>query len=133
MRQMVEDELKTQVTADLMSRDALLSQEQGRCFNSADITRCDDLTAVQQETCVRVVAMYDTVVEDDTSTDCELFFCYPVGEDPTVTFSMLCRKDNRLLALSTTVPVVEALQNAGTIVPGTSSPAPDDIASRPCT
>ena len=127
MRQMVEDELNTQVTADLMSRDALSSQEQGQRFNSTGITRCDDLTAVQQETCVRVVAMYDAVVEDDTSTDCELFFCYPVGKDPTVTISMLRRKDDRLLALPTTVPVVEALQDAGAIVPGASSPAPDDI------
>ena len=123
IRHVVEDGLNTLAAAGLVSKDATASGGQGPLFDNAISTTSADLTTDQQETCIRVVAMYDTDVASDAPAGCKLFFFYPLGKDPTTAFSLLKRKNKRLLALSKTVPVVDALQGAGLNTPGASSPA----------
>jgi hypothetical protein len=113
IRHMVEDGLNTQVAAGSMVREALVAQQQGPLFNSATSPARVDMTTAQQETCIRVVAIYDTDVGCDAPAECNLFFSYPMGKDPTTAFSLLRRKNKRLLTLSKTVPIVDALRDAG--------------------
>jgi hypothetical protein len=118
---MVEDGLNTLTAAGLVSKDAFAMQGQGPLFDNAIGTASADLATDQQESCIRVVAMYNTDVEHDTPAEGKLFFSYPIGKDPTTAFSLLKRKNKRLLTLSKTVPVVDALRGAVTNVPGASS------------
>lgn len=120
IRHVVEDGLNTLAAASSVSKDATASEGQGPLFDNAISTTSADLTTEQQETCIRVVAMYDTDVASD---ECKLFFSYPLGKDPTTAFSLLKRKNKRLLALSKMVPVVDALQGARLNTPRASSPA----------
>lgn len=123
IRHVVEDGLNTLAAAGLVSKDATAPEKQGPLFDNAIDTASADLTTDQQETCIRAVAMYDTDVASDAPTECKLFFSYPVGKDPTTAFTLLKRKNKRLLALSKTVPIVDALQAAGINIPGASNPA----------
>ena len=120
---MVEDGLNTLAATSLVSKDASAPQGQGPLYDRAAGTVSASLTTGQEETRIRVVAMYDPDVESDAPAGCKLFFSYPMGEDPTTAFSLLRRKNKRLLALSKSVPVVDALPGAGNDVPGASSPA----------
>ena len=126
IRYMVEDGLNNLAAAGLVSKDASPPQGQGPLFDRAIDTVSADLTTDQQETRIKVVAMYDPGIESDAPTGCRLFFSYPMGKDPTTTFSLLRRKNKRLLTLSKTSPVVDALRGAGTNVPGASNPASTD-------
>lgn len=114
IRQMVEDGLNTQAAAGSVSRDALVTQgDQGPLFDSAADTASVEMSADQQEARIKVVAMYDADVELNAPKACKLFFSYPVGKDPTTALSVLRRKNGRLLALSKTIPVVDALRDVG--------------------
>ena len=123
---MAEDGLNNLAAGGLVSKDASPPQGQGPLFDRAIDTVSADLTTDQQETRIRVVAMYDLDIGSDAPTGCKLFFSYPLGKDPTTTFSLLRRKNKRLLTLSKTSPVVDALRGAGTNVPGASNPASTD-------
>jgi hypothetical protein len=113
IRHMVEHGLNTQLAARSMSHDALMAQQQGSLFNSATGLARVDMTTDQRQTCIRVVATYDTDVGCDAPAECKLFFSYPVGQDPIFAFSLLKRKNKRLLTLTKTVPVVDALRDVG--------------------
>lgn len=114
IRQMVEDGLNTQVTSSSPSHDGLVTQaDQGPLLDSATGTAGVSKTTDQQQTRIKVVAMHDTDVEHDVPEACKLFFSYPVGRDPTAAFSTLRRKNGRLLTLSKTVPIVDALRDVG--------------------
>jgi hypothetical protein len=128
MRQMVEDGLNAQVVADMVSKDASATKQQGPLFNRATGTTSVDLTTDQQETRIKVVAVYDQDVEYNAPAECKLFFSYPVGKDPTIAFSLLRRKNKRLLTLSKTFPVVDALWGISAIAGAleASSPASND-------
>ena len=123
IRQKVEDDLSTQVAADVMAHDALSAQAQGTFFDSNSDPVSVDLITDQQGTRISVVAIYDTDVEGDTPTECKLFFSYPVGKDPTAAFSMLKRENEHLLTLSKTIPIVDALRDVNL---GASNPASND-------
>lgn len=126
---MVEDGLNNLAAAGLVSKNASAPQGKGPLFDRATDAVGANLTTDQQETRIRVVAMYDPNIGSDAPTGCKLFFSYPMGKDPTTTFSLLRRKNKRLLTLSKTTPVVDALRGAGTNVPGPSSPASTDTVS----
>lgn len=112
IRHMVEEGLNTQVAADSVSHGTLMAQDQGPLFNITTGPARVDTTIEQRQPCIRVVAMYDTDIECDTPAECKLFFSYPVGKDPTTAFPLLRRKNKGLLALSKTVPIVDALRGA---------------------
>jgi hypothetical protein len=103
MRELLEEELNNLATADSVSKAATPAQHSGQLFDA-------DSTNFPQPAFVNVVAMYEPVVEDDTLTDCNIFFSYPVGKVPTAAFLTLSQKDKRLLTLSRTIPVVGALE-----------------------
>jgi hypothetical protein len=111
IRQMVEDRLNTQFAAGLVSHDALMAQDQGPLFNSATSPASVDMTTEKRQTCIRAVAMYDTDIGCDARAECKLFFFYLVGKDPTTSFSLIRRKNKRLLTLTKTVPIVDALRD----------------------
>ncbi|GAB7335950.1 hypothetical protein MBLNU13_g08194t1 [Cladosporium sp. NU13] len=108
IRHTVEDGLNTLSAAGLVSKDASAPQNQDPLFERAKDTASVGMTTDQQETRITVVATYDTDLEHDASAECKL------------------RKNKRLLTLSKTVPVVDALQGAGSNVPAASSPASND-------
>lgn len=119
--------MNTQVAAGSLSHDALVTEEdQGPLFDGATGTASVDVSTDQQEARAKVVAMYDTYVEHDAPMACKLFFSYPVNKDPTTACSLLRRKNERLLTLSKTVPIVEALWDVGDSAQRASSPASND-------
>lgn len=126
IRHTVEDGLNTLSAAGLVSQDAFAPQDQDPLFERAKDTASAGMTTDQQETRITVVATYDTDLEHDASAECKLFFSYPIGKESTTAFFLLRRKNKRLLTLSKTVPVVDALQGAGSNVPVASSPASND-------
>lgn len=113
IRQMVEDGLNTQIAAVSMVHGALMARRQGPLFNSATGPARVDITTDQEDIGIRVVAIYDTDVGCNAPAECKLFFSYPVEEDPTATFCLLKRKNKRLLALSKTLRIVDALRDVG--------------------
>lgn len=125
---MVEDGLNAQAAADMVSKDAFATKQQGPLFNKASGITSFDLTTDQQQTRNRVVAMYDNDIEGNAPAECKLFFSYLVGKDPITALSLLKRKNKQLLTLSKTVPVVHALWGISAIASAleASSPTSDD-------
>jgi hypothetical protein len=121
LRQVVEDEMECQAAADSVSKDGISAHDQVQDFNSSQNAIKTDLTTGQEDCRVRAVAMHDPVLKDDALIDCKIFFTYPVGKDPTATFIALHSKDLRFLSLLRTIPIIDALRGANTIVQGASS------------
>ena len=121
LQRVVEDEMNCQAAAGSVSKDGDRAQGRVQDYNTPQNAIETDPTTGQEDYRVRAVAMYDVVVKHDALTDCKIFSTYPVGKDPTATFTTLHGKDQRFLSLSRTIPIIDALRGANTFVRGASS------------